>query len=152
MGRKSNKFVQIETDRVRRALENPDNMDKNDTEIIELLEIPQGTYHKYKARIRQQDTQAWEEIAKESLESAALKVKKALDYCTKISKDIANDPTSDARARLEGAKKVVECQMMLYRMLKEGPTSKSITIPNLPIIKDGTNRRMESLGSSSVTA
>jgi hypothetical protein len=147
MGRKSSNVVNAEINRIRRVLESTD---KPDTEIMEELQIKEKTFYRYKQRIHEQDKDAWLEIAKESLESAALKVKKSLDYCIKISKDVA-DNSQDQRARLEAAKKVVECTMMYYKMLKEGPTSKTIVLPK-EVKEDSTNRRMESLGPDSITA
>jgi hypothetical protein len=148
MGRKSSQVINAEINRLRRYLQ--DNLDKNDEDIIQELDIKRRTFYDYKERIREQNKEAWKEIAKESLEEAALKVKNSLDYCIKISKDVA-DNSNDQRARLEAAKKVVECYMMFYKMLEKGPTSKSITVPKLPNI-DGTDRRMEPLGSNSITA
>jgi hypothetical protein len=121
---------------------------------IEELKIRKTTFYRYKEKIRQQDKEAWLETAKESLESAALKVKKSLDYCTKIARDIANDNSQDAKARLEAAKKVVECSITYYRMLEKGPTSKTIatTITKLEEEqKDVTDRRMESLDKGTFT-
>ena len=147
MGRKSSQQVNAEVNRLRRILENPENSEKSDLDIMLELEIKKTTYYRYKETIREQDREAWLEIAKESLESAALKVKKSLDFCTKVSKDVANN-SQDARARIEAAKKVVECQIMAYKMLKEGPTSKSITVPK--VIEDGTDRGLESTRRDSI--
>jgi hypothetical protein len=146
MGRKASNVVNAEINRIRRVLESTD---KSDIELIEELQINRKTFYRYKERIREQDKEAWLEVAKESLESAALKVKQSLDYCIKISKDVA-DNSNDQRARIEAAKKVVECYMMFYKMLEKGPTSKSISIPKIET--DGTNRRVESVGSGSITA
>jgi hypothetical protein len=146
MGRKSSNVVNAEINRLRRVLESTS---KSDMELIEELQIKQTTFYRYKEKIREQNKEAWREIAKESLEEAALKVKNSLDYCIAISKDVANN-SSDQRARLEAAKRVVECYMMFYRMLEKGPTSKSITIPKVDT--DGTDRRVEPLGSNPVTA
>jgi len=147
MGRKPSQQVNSEINRLRRVLESTD---KLDTELIEELKIKKSTFYRYKEKIMEQDKAAWLETAKESLESAALKVKRELDYCIKINRDVAEN-SQDQRARLEAARRIVECRMMFYKMLKEGPTSKSITVPKLPIT-DGTDRRVEPLGSNSITA
>lgn len=146
MGRKSSNVVNAEINRLRRVLESTD---KSDIELMEELQIKEKTFYRYKQRIHQQNQDAWLEIAKESLESAALKVKQSLDYCIKISKDVANN-SNDQRARLEAAKKVVECHMMFYKMLEKGPTSKSITVPISKLEQNGTDRRVESLGPNTV--
>jgi hypothetical protein len=65
--------------------------------------------------------------------------------------DIAEN-SQDQRARIEAVKKIVECQIMFYRMLEKGPTSKTIVLPE---VKGGeeyiTDRRMEPLGPNTVT-
>ena len=151
MGKKSSNVVNAEINRIRRALENTE---KSDIELMEELQVKEKTFYRYKQRIHEQDKNAWLEVAKESLESAALKVKRELDYCIKINRDVA-EHSPDQRARLEAARRIVECRMMFYKMLKEGPTSKSITIPNLVQERErernDTDRRMESLGANTVS-
>jgi hypothetical protein len=147
MGRPPSQQVNAEINRLRRFLH--DNLSKTDEEIMQELNIKRRRFYYYKEQIREQDKAAWLEITKESLESAALKVKNSLDYCIKISKDVA-DNSQDQRARIEAAKKVVECYMMFYKMLEKGPTSKSITVPISKLEQDGTDRRVESLGSNTV--
>lgn len=145
MGRKSKNVVNAEINRLRRVLESTD---KPDFEVIEELKVKPATFYRYKNRILEQDKAAWLEVAKESLESAALKIKKKLDYAMKIYKDVA-DNAPDQRARIEAAKKLVECQIIFYRMLEKGPTSKTIVLPEVK--EDITDRRMEPLGSNTVT-
>jgi len=147
MGRKSSNVLNAEINRVRRVLESTD---KPDYQLIEELQIKQTTFYRYKEKIRQQNKDAWKEVAKESLEEAALKVKQSLDYCIKISKDVAEN-SQDQRARLEAVKKIVECNMMFYRMLEKGPTSKSITVPISKLEQtNGTDRRVEPMGSNPI--
>lgn len=149
MGRKASNVVNAEINRLRRVLESSD---KSDIELMEELKIKKTTFYKYKDIIREQDKEAWKEVAKESLESAALKVKKSLDYAIKIYRDVA-DNAPDQRARIEAAKKLVECQITFYRMLEKGPTSKTIVLPKVEERKeDSTDRRMESLGSNTIPA
>jgi len=145
MGRNSKNVLNAEINRLRRVLESTD---KADYELIEELKIKQTTFYRYKNKIQEQDKAAWLEIAKESLESAALKVKKSLDYAIKIYKDVA-DNSPDQRARIEAAKKLVECQIIFYRMLEKGPTSKTIVLSK-EVKEDSTDRRMESLGSNTI--
>jgi len=147
MGRKASNVVNAEINRLRRVLEISD---KSDMELMEELKVKKTTFYKYKDIIREQDKEAWKEIAKESLESAALKVKKSLDYAIKIYRDVA-DNAPDQRARIEAAKKLVECQITFYRMLEKGPTSKTIVLSK-EAKEDSTDRRMESLGSNTITA
>lgn len=147
MGRKASNVVNAEINRLRRVLESTD---KTDIDLMEELKVKKTTFYKYKDIIREQDKDAWKEVAKESLESAALKVKKSLDYAIKIYKDVA-DNSQDQRARIEAAKKLVECQITFYRMLEKGPTSKTIILPKVEVKENSTDRRMEPLGSNTVT-
>ena len=149
MGRPPSQQVNAEINRLKRYLH--DNLSKSDEEIMQELNIKRRRFYYYKEHIREQDKEAWLETTKESLESAALKVKQSLDYCIKISKDVAEN-SQDQRARLEAVKKIVECNMMFYKMLEKGPTSKSITVPisKLPITTDGTDRRVEPMGTNPI--
>ena len=65
----------------------------------------------------------------------------------KIYMDIAEN-SQDQRARIEAVKKIVECQIMFYRMLEKGPTSKTIILPEVK--EDITDRRMEPLGPNTI--
>jgi hypothetical protein len=146
--RRPSQVVNAEINQLRRYLEN--NLDKNDVEIMQELGINSRRYYRYKDKIREQDKQAWLEMAKESLESAAFKVKKSLDYAIKIYKDVA-DNAADQRARIEAARKLVECQIMFYRMLEKGPTSKTIILPK--VTENSTpaeDRGLESMGANTI--
>ena len=117
MGRKPSNVVNAEINRLRRVLESTV---KSDIELMEELQIKKTTFYRYKEAIRQQDIAAWHEIAKETQEEALLKIKKALDYATKVYQDII-DHAPDHRARLEAAKQIIQNTVWAKQLLEKGP-------------------------------
>jgi ACT domain-containing protein len=97
--------------------------DKDDYEIMKILRIPNSTYYRYKSQIYQQDRELYDQIAKESLESRALKIMKSLELCIKVNTEIATDKELDPKARIEASIKVVDANIMAYNLLENGPCS-----------------------------
>ena len=97
--------------------------DKDDYEIMKILRIPNSTYYRYKSQIYQQDRELYDLIAKESLESRALKIMKSLELCIKVNTEIATDKELDPKARIEASIKVVDANIMAYNLLENGPCS-----------------------------
>ena len=95
--------------------------DKNDYEIMKMLGIPNSTYYRYKSQITREDRELWNQIAKESLESRALKIMKSLDLCIAVNTEIATDKQQDPKARIEASIKVVDANIMAYNILENGP-------------------------------
>jgi ACT domain-containing protein len=95
--------------------------DRDDYQIMKTLGIPNSTYYRYKSQIYQEDRQLWNQIAKESLESRALKIMKSLELCIAVNMEIATDKEQDARARIEASIKVVDANIMAYNILENGP-------------------------------
>jgi ACT domain-containing protein len=88
--------------------------DRVDYEIMKILGIPNSTYYRYKSQIYQQDTELWNQIAKESLESRALKIMKSLELCIAVNTEIATDKQQDPKSR-------IEANIMAYNILENGP-------------------------------
>jgi hypothetical protein len=74
--------------------------DKDDYEIMKTLGIPNSTYYRYKSQIYQEDRELWNQIAKESLESRALKTMRALQLCIKVNTEIATNKELDPKTRI----------------------------------------------------
>jgi ACT domain-containing protein len=96
--------------------------DKDDYEIMKILGIPNSTYYRYKSQIYEQDRELWNQIAKESLESRAIKIMRSLEWCIIVNTEIATDKQLDARARIEASIKVVDANIMVYNLLENGPS------------------------------
>jgi hypothetical protein len=139
MGRRPFSVVNAEISRLRRYIE--DNLDKNDTEIMQELEIKPRTFYEYKQRIREQDKAAWHEMAKETLEERNSKIMKAIDFAQKVNKEIA-EKSPDHRARIEAAKQVIQNNVWAKELLEMGPKimpkleAKVLTITNESEIQD----------------
>jgi ACT domain-containing protein len=95
--------------------------DKDDYEIMKTLGIPNSTYYRYKSQIYQEDRELWNQIAKESLESRAVKIMKSLELCIAVNTKIATDKQLDPKARIEASIKVVDANIMAYNILENGP-------------------------------
>ena len=90
-------------------------------EIMKILGIPNSTYYRYKSQIYQQDRELWNQIAKESLESRALKIMKSLQLCITVNTEIATNKEQDPKTRIEASVKVVDANIMAYNILENGP-------------------------------
>jgi hypothetical protein len=95
--------------------------DRVDYEIMKILGIPNSTYYRYKSQIYQQDRELWNQIARESLESRAVKIMKSLELCIAINKEIATDKQQDPKSRIETSIKLVDANIMAYNILENGP-------------------------------
>ena len=58
---------------------------------------------------------------KESLEYRALHMINSINLALKVNQEIAIDPNQPAKERLEAAQLIVDQQINLIRLLKEGP-------------------------------
>jgi hypothetical protein len=95
--------------------------DKNDYEIMKILRIPNSTYYRYKSKITREDRELWNQIAKESLESRAVKIMKSLELCIAVNTVIATDKQLDPKDRIEASIKIVDANIMAYNILENGP-------------------------------
>ena len=118
MGRRSRQVVQAELNTIRRLTREL----KQDHEIAQELDLTISAVTKLKARIYQQDTEAWAEASKESLEARALKIMQSLERCYNINKEIADDTTKEAGDRIEASQIMVKAQINIFQLLKQGPT------------------------------
>lgn len=120
MARKSDKYIHAETNRIRRVLEEADNIDKKDLDIIEQLQIKPATFYHYKAKIRKQDQALWDEMAKETMKERSAKIMKSIQFAQKIFKGVALH-SSDDRAKIEAAKNVIQADVWAKELLEKGP-------------------------------
>ena len=93
----------------------------NDSKIMNTLGIPNSTYYRYKSKIYKEAKKLWKQVCIESLEYRALEIKKSLDLCIKINEEIAIDPNQPAKDRIEASQLIVDAQITMFRLLKEGP-------------------------------
>jgi hypothetical protein len=92
-----------------------------DLEIISTLHLPCSTYYRYKSKIYKESKKLWNEICTESLEYRALEIKKSLDLSIKVNEQIATDQNQSAQDRMEAAQLMVNAQLNILKLLKEGP-------------------------------
>lgn len=91
------------------------------------LKLPERTYYLHKSRIYEQDKKLWEEHARDSLESRALKIMRSLDQCIQVNTEIALDKQQDPKARIDASVKVVDVNIMAYNILRKGPKPQVVT-------------------------
>jgi hypothetical protein len=125
MAKKSMHLITAEMNHIRRLLEDSNN---TDTKIMQQLKIPERTYYDHKARIYAIDRELWEQTAKESLESRALKIMRSLEFCIKVNTEIAQDKEQDPKARIDASTKVVDANIMAYNLLENGPKPQVIRV------------------------
>jgi hypothetical protein len=143
LGRKPSQQVNSEINRLRRVLETSN---KSDIELIEELQIKKATFYRYKETIREQDKEAWQEIAKESVEERSKKIMDAINFALTNFKDIAIN-SNDDRAKIEANKNVIQANVWAKELLEKGPTKKVISK-----VEDGLESKdsMESLEKQTV--
>ena len=122
---KSEHLITAEMNHIRRLLEDSNN---TDTKIMQVLKLPERTYYKHKAKIYAIDRELWEQTARESLESRALKIMRSLQFCIDINTEIAQDKRQDPRARTDASIKVVDANIMAYNLLENGPKPQVIKV------------------------
>jgi len=91
---------------------------QSDTEIIKMLKIPHTTYYRIKKKIYQQDKKLLEKIRTDELEHRQIQVRKSLEYCIVVNKDIC-DNSKDDRARIDASAMIVKAQMGLLNLASE---------------------------------
>jgi len=118
MGRVPKQTINAEINRIRRYFE--ENPTKADPIAIQELEIKERTYYQYKARIREQDRQAWLEMAKETLEERSKKIMDAIEFANKIDREVAEE-SEDDRARVQAANQLIQNNVWAMQLLERGP-------------------------------
>ena len=129
MTNKSKHLLTAEINEIRRMLEDSNN---TDTKIMHSLKLPERTYYKHKAKIYEIDKTLWEQVAKESLESRALKIMRSLQFCIEVNTEIAKDRRQDPRARIDASTKVVDANIMAYNVLENGPKPQVVRVLPAP--------------------
>jgi IS30 family transposase len=100
-------------------------------EISKKLNIPLRTTERYIQRVYEQDKEKWSEIANESLENRALKIKSHYERLAKISESILHDESKSPKDRIEAGKTMIACHNNIYNMIKDGPLKIPIEIKAL---------------------
>ena len=118
MGRVPKQTINAEINRIRRYFEQ--NPTKADPIAIQELEIKERTYYLYKARILEQDRQAWLEMAKETLEERSKKIMDAIEFANKIDREVAQE-SGDDRARVQAANQLIQNNVWAMQLLERGP-------------------------------
>ncbi|HSW91372.1 MAG TPA: hypothetical protein VLG09_01865 [Candidatus Saccharimonadales bacterium] len=118
MGRVPIQRQKAEINRIRRYFE--ENPTKADPIAIQELAIKERTYYQYKARIREQDRQAWLEMAKETLEERSKKIMDAIEFANKIDRQVA-ETSGDDRARVQAANQLIQNNVWAMELLERGP-------------------------------
>ena len=118
MVRRPSQVLNAEINRLRRFLST--NLHKTDEEIIEELGIKRRSFYYYKERIREQDRQAWLEMAKETLEERSKKIMDAIEFANKIDRQVALE-SGDDRARVQAANQLIQNNVWAMQLLERGP-------------------------------
>jgi len=93
---------------------------KNDDEIMQIVELPNSTYYRYKAKVYKEAKKIWKQVCQETLEHRALLIKKTLDICIRVNEEIATDPKQLAKDRIQASQSMVEAQLNMLKLLREG--------------------------------
>ena len=100
----------------------------SDVEILSNLKIPRSTFYRYKSRIYNQDSELWQKVSIEPLESRALKIIESLEDTYRISRKFALDENNNARVRINASKGMVNAQYNILKLLKMGPDAEYFEI------------------------
>ena len=118
MARKTRQVVQAELNEIRRLVREG----KKDIDIAIAIGIKERALYNLKAKIYQQDREQWANAARESLESRALRIMESLQECYDFNRQLMLDPTEQARDRIEASQIMVQAQINVFQLLKQGPT------------------------------
>ncbi len=100
---------------------------KSDKEIMKELKIPEPTYYRYKSSIYKQDKKLLDKDRTNELSHRILQVRKSLEYCIKVNKNICETSTDD-KARIEASAMIVKAQMGLLNLRLEPAYHEQIRI------------------------
>ena len=118
LARKTRQVVQAELNEIRRLVREG----KKDIDIAIAIGIKERALYNLKAKIYQQDREQWANAARESLESRALRIMESLQECYDFNRQLMLDPTEQARDRIEASQIMVQAQINVFQLLKQGPT------------------------------
>ena len=88
---------------------------------MNILNMGTETYYRYKKMILTEAKQLWNQTVSEELEYRALKLKDYLQVQTRINEGIATDKEQPAKDRIEASEKMVNAQLKIYLILRDGP-------------------------------
>ena len=113
---------------------------KSDKAIMKQLDIPHMTYYRYKSMIYRQDKRLLAKIRTNELDHRVLQVRKSLEYCISINKDIC-EKSKDDKARIDASAMIVKAQMGLYNLINSGPNHEQVRIITREVSED-TNKEL----------
>ena len=119
MGNKPAHVVNAEINEIRRLIDTQPFL--TGREIQQRLNIPERRYHRYLNKMNEQDKEAWQDVIKESLETRALKIKQTYEWGFQKIKEIAEDPTTDDRVKIDAIAAMAQIQVSLFHLRKRGP-------------------------------
>src|SRR4030095_9874928 len=100
---------------------------KTDKEIMEQLNLNRTTYHRYKSRIKKLDNKILEQTRSDEMGHRILQVRKSLEFCIKVNKDIC-ERSLDDKARIEASAMIVKAQMGLLNLTTNPHYSEQVKI------------------------
>jgi hypothetical protein len=122
----SNKSRQVRAQQIQRIKELLDQW-VSDEAIMQQLNIPSRTLYRYKSSIYKQDTKLLAKTRTNELAHRILQVKKSLEYCISVNKDICEN-SKDDKARIEASALIVKAQMGLLNLINSGPHNEQVRI------------------------
>ena len=99
----------------------------SDEAIMKQLGLAETTFYRYKQQIYKQDNKLLAKTRANELGHRIRQVKKSLEYCIKINKDIC-ERSKDPRARSEASILIVRAQMGLLNLINSGPHNEQVRI------------------------
>lgn len=108
---------------------------KTDKEIMEELKIAETTYYRYKNQIYEQDKEVLDKIRATELAYSTLQIRKSLEYCIKINRDICETSTDD-KARIEASRLIVQARSGLRNLLLEPPYHEQVRLIARDVTED----------------
>jgi hypothetical protein len=112
---------------------------KSDKEIMQQLNIPKATFYRYKSMIYQQDKALLDRIRTDELGHRIMQVRKSLEYCIRVNKDI--ESSSDDKARIDASAMIVKAQMGLLNLATGPHCNEQVRIISRDVNKD--TKRLE---------
>ena len=116
---------------------------KSDKEIMDQLQLSRATYYRYKSRIYKQDKKILDKVRANELGHRTIQVRKSLEYCIKINKDVCENSTDD-KARIEASATIVKAQMGLLYLALEPPYHEQVRIISRDV-NENTKRLEQSI-------
>ena len=113
---------------------------KSDKFIIEHLNIPHRTYYRYKKKIYKEDNKQLADEASISRQHHKMQVRRALEYCIQINKEICDDKNSSAQDKRESSIIIPKAYAALAEVEEFGPIH--ISAKTIKEVTDNSIKRL----------